>query len=103
MNDAPRVEPCENGGARLWVRAQPGARRSGVCGLWNGSLKVAVRAPAEGGRANQELLGVLAQVLGLRARDLELVAGAAARDKQVLAPLSAAQVRELLLATLPQA
>lgn len=87
---------------RLWVRAQPGASRSGIVGIWNASLKVAVRAPAEDGRANAELLEVLAAALGLRPRDLELASGATARDKQVLAPLSAARARELLLAALPQ-
>lgn len=103
MSDVPRVEACADGGARLWIRAQPGAKRSGLVGLWNASLKVAVRSPAEDGRANEELLDVLALALGLRARDLELVSGATARDKQVLAPLSPARVRELLLAALPQA
>lgn len=103
MSAALRVEPCPDGRARLWIRAQPGARRSGIVGIWNACLKVAVRAPAEDGRANAELLEVLATALGLRPRDLELACGATAREKQVLLPLSAPRARELLLAALPKA
>lgn len=68
---------------RLSLRAQPGARRSGVVGMWNGHLKVAVRAPAEDGRANEELLSVLAEALELPRRALTLERGAQARLKQV--------------------
>ncbi len=102
MSETPRLEPCRDGRSRLWVRAQPGARRSGIAGLWNGALKVAVRAPAQDGRANEELLAVLAAALDLRPRDLELDSGSTARDKQVLVPLALPRLRELLLAALPQ-
>ncbi len=102
MSEAPRLEPCRDGRSRLWVRAQPGARRSGIAGLWSGALKVAVRAPAQDGRANEELLAVLAAALDLRPRDLELDSGSTARDKQVLVPLALPRLRELLLAALPQ-
>lgn len=102
MSAEPRLEACRDGRCRLWVRAQPGARRSGLVGVWNHALKVAVRAPAQDGRANDELLESLAAVLGLRPRDLELDRGATARDKQILVPLDLPRVRELLLAALPQ-
>jgi hypothetical protein len=85
---------------RLSLRAQPGAKRSGVVGTWNGCLKVAVRAPAEYGRANEELLAVLAEALELPRRALTLERGAQARLKQVAiaAPRSeiAARLQALL-------
>lgn len=84
----------------LFVRAQPGAKRSGVVGTWNEHLKVAVRAPAEDGRANEELLGVLADALGLRASALAVLRGAKARQKEVLVPLAESIVRERLLRAL---
>jgi uncharacterized protein (TIGR00251 family) len=90
------VEACA-GGARLAVRAQPGARREGVLGLWNGRLKVALRAPPEAGRANDELCGVLAAALGLRPGDVELRAGARSRHKSVFVPLAPEVVRARLL------
>ena len=81
---APRVRLVADGaGCRLDVRAQPGARRSGVVGVWNERLKVAVRAPAQDGRANDELLEVLASALALKPRALALVAGERAQLKQV--------------------
>lgn len=88
-----RVEAEGERSASLWVRAQPGAKRSGPCGVWNGHWKLALRAPAEGGRANEELVELLAELLGLRARELELAAGARSRSKRVRVPLSAEELR----------
>jgi uncharacterized protein (TIGR00251 family) len=84
----------------LDVRAQPGAKRSGVVGTWNGHLKVAVRAPAEDGRANAEVLEVLARALGLKGAALELVRGERARLKRVRIACAADVVRARLLSQL---
>jgi hypothetical protein len=46
-------------------------------------LKAAVAAPAEGGRANEALLQLLAQVWRLPRRDLSIVAGSTSRNKVV--------------------
>jgi uncharacterized protein (TIGR00251 family) len=71
-------------GCVLPVRAQPGARRAGVQGEHHGALKVAVTAPAEDGRANQALVEVLRDVLNLKRSQVELISGAAGRDKRFL-------------------
>jgi uncharacterized protein len=71
-------------GCLLPVRAQPGARKSGVLGEQAGALKVAVTAPPEDGRANKALVEVLAEALGLRRSQVELAAGATGRDKRFL-------------------
>lgn len=71
-------------GVLLPVRAQPGARRSGIQGMQNGSLKVAVTAPPEDGRANQALVEVLREQLGLKRSQVELVSGQTAREKRFL-------------------
>jgi uncharacterized protein (TIGR00251 family) len=71
-------------GCILPVRAQPGARRQGVQGEQNGALKVAVSAPPEDGRANQALVEVLRDVLGLKRSQVELFSGATAREKRFL-------------------
>lgn len=83
------------------VRAQPGAKRSGLVGTWNGRLKIAVRAPAEDGRANEELASVLADLLGLRPRDLVLARGASGRLKEFQVALAADVVRARLRERLP--
>ena len=71
-------------GCVLPVRAQPGARRAGVQGEQNGALKVAVTAPPEDGRANQALVEVLREALGLKRSQLELLSGQTSRDKRFL-------------------
>lgn len=82
------------------VRAQPGARRSGLIGLWNGKLKIAVRSPAEDGRANTELIEVLAQALGLKRQSLQLSAGEKSRVKEVSLALPIEEARRRLNAHL---
>jgi uncharacterized protein len=71
-------------GCVLPVRAQPGARRPGVQGEQNGTLKVAVSAPPEDGRANAALVEALRKALGLKRSQVELIAGPASRDKRFL-------------------
>jgi uncharacterized protein (TIGR00251 family) len=71
-------------GLVLPVRAQPGARKAGVQGEQNGALKVAVTAPPEDGRANKALVEALAEALGVRRSQVELLAGATGRDKRFL-------------------
>jgi uncharacterized protein (TIGR00251 family) len=66
------------------VRAQPGARKAGVIGEQAGSLKVAVTAPAEDGKANKALLEELRDALGLKRSQLELVGGQTTREKRFL-------------------
>jgi uncharacterized protein len=101
MSVAPRVEATSDGRAsRLFVRAQPGAKRSGLAGLWNEHLKVAVRSPADAGRANEELLEVLAEELGVRAGAVALVRGERARLKEIVVALPPDEVRARLLARL---
>ena len=71
-------------GVVLPVRAQPSAKRSGLCGEHNGALKVAVTQVAEKGKANQSLIETLANGLGLKRSQIELVSGQTQRDKRVL-------------------
>ncbi len=71
-------------GCILPVRAQPGARKTGVQGEQAGALKLAVNAPPEDGRANKALTELLRDVLGLRRSQVELLSGATGRDKRFL-------------------
>ena len=69
---------------RVAIRVQPGARRAGVVGrMSDGTWKVAVTAPPEGGRANAAVVDVLAEVLGLRPRQVTVASGAASRSKTI--------------------
>lgn len=88
------------GGAlvRLAIRVQPGARRDGLAGTRSdGTWKVAVTAPPEGGRANAAVVEVLAAALGLKPRQVKVTRGAASRSKTVeIEGLDEAQVRARL-------
>ena len=84
---------------RLKVKAVPGASRSEIVGRLGEALKVRVAAPPEGGKANREILGLLAARLGLPAAGVTLVSGAASPAKLVeLRGVTAAQAWARLLA-----
>ncbi len=67
--------------ARLTVRVQPGARRTGFVGWFGEHPKLAVAAPPVDGAANDEARRWLAELLGVRRRQVRLVVGAASRTK----------------------
>jgi uncharacterized protein len=74
-------------GAVVAVRAVPGASRSAIVGLHGDELKVRVCSPPVDGRANEEVCAVLADALGLRQRDVQLLQGHSARSKVLLVAL----------------
>lgn len=76
-------------GLRVDLRVQPGARREGVEGpvvLDDGRvvLKLRVRAPPEGGRANAATIRLLAKSWKLPKSALAVVAGQTARRKTLM-------------------
>ena len=75
-------------GLRLAIRLTPRARAERIIGLaaepdGKTALKIAVTAPPVDGKANEALLRLLAQSLGVPRRDITLVQGAADRRKLV--------------------
>ncbi len=89
------IAPHGEGGIELRVKAVPGARREAIAGLLGDRLKVRVTAPPEGGRANRALEALIARTLGVKPRDVEVVAGQASAEKTVRVrgcdPVSAAK------------
>jgi uncharacterized protein (TIGR00251 family) len=71
-------------GCVLSVCAQPGARKEGIKSDHGGALKVAVTAPPDQGRANQALIDVLREALGLKRSHVELLSGHTSRQKRFL-------------------
>ena len=61
----------------------PGARRSELVGRLGDAWKLRVGAPPERGRANDEVVALLATELGLPRSEIRVVAGQTARDKVV--------------------
>lgn len=72
----------------LAVRAQPGAKAAGIDGVVEGPglklfLKVKLRARAEDGAANAELVALLSKMLGRPKSAITLETGLTARFKSV--------------------
>ena len=70
-------------GVTVELRAQPRARRCMLSGAGQGTLKAAVTAPAEDGKANRAVIELLAAEWRLPKSAFEVMRGATARDKTV--------------------
>ncbi len=72
-------------GITIAVRAQPGARKTTVVGLYGegatAQLKIAVQAPPIEGRANAALIAFFAELFGIPKNSVELMSGELARSK----------------------
>lgn len=79
---AESIRALADGEGRLILRVTPGARVEGV-ELGEGLVQIKVRAKPEGGKANDAVLALLAQALGVASSRLQLLRGATGRDKQV--------------------
>lgn len=75
-------------GVTLMVRAQPGARKTAVVGIYGegtaAQLKIAVLAPPLEGRANEALIAFLAETFDLPKGAVKLVSGQLSRNKVFL-------------------
>lgn len=82
---------------RFSVRVQPRAARSGMAGIYGRSLRVRISAPPVDGAANEALIELLAERLGVPRRDVSIVGGVASRSKVVeVRGVSAELVRSLV-------
>ena len=68
---------------RLRLRVSPGAGRAAVVGRHGDAWKVRVTEAPERGRANEAATAALGAALGVKTRDIAIVAGKTARDKLV--------------------
>jgi uncharacterized protein len=68
---------------RLRVRVVPGAARTQLVGRLGDAWKLRVHPAPERGRANDAVVALLAETLGLARSDVRVVAGHTTRDKLV--------------------
>ena len=69
---------------RIQIRVLPNAKHSGWAGMWNGThYKVALRAPAVDGKANEALIEFLAETFQISKRQISIVQGQTNRCKVI--------------------
>ena len=73
-----------DGGVRLRVRVQPRASRSEIAGAHGEELRIRLQAPPVDGAANDALVRLLAEALGVPRSAVEIVSGLAGRSKTVV-------------------
>lgn len=68
----------------MGVKVIPGARMTGIKEVMeDGTLKFSVKAPADKGKANQELVRFLAKELGVTKDDISIINGWTSRSKLI--------------------
>lgn len=95
------MNPSKDPEAFLVVRVKPRAARAGLLGRHGAGVKVAVRAVPERGKANDELLRLLAKVLQVPTTALAVVGGEHAQDKRLrVSGITAVEMERRLAAAL---
>ena len=80
------VTEASDGSVALSIELQPGASSAAVVGIseWRKRLQVRVTSPAQKGAANEELLNLMSQVLGVERTRVSLDSGTRDRRKRFL-------------------
>ncbi len=89
-------------GCILTVRIHPGARKDAVTGTHAEALKISLTTPPVDGRANEALIGFLAEALRLPRARIAILTGATSRTKTLrVTGKSAAEVQAALDPSVP--
>ena len=88
----------------LKIKVRPGASKTEIVGLSaDGSVRVRLAAPPVRGKANRELITLLAGVFGMPASSVRIVRGLTSRQKSVLVKgIDRSRAEELLKGRLDQ-
>ena len=65
----------------MGIRVSPSAKRTRIAGVYGERLKVQVAAPPEDGRANHELVRMMAEWLGVPRAHVSVCSGSTSKDK----------------------
>lgn len=74
---------ARDAGVRFAVHVQPRAKKPGIDGTHGDALRVRVQAPPVDGAANDDVIAVIADALGVPRRAVRIAAGLSARQKLV--------------------
>jgi uncharacterized protein (TIGR00251 family) len=85
-------------GLTFAVRIVPRASRSEIAGEYNGALRIRIAAPPVEGAANRELIRLLAKSFKLPQNAIEIISGAASKNKIVhIAGADSARLEQMAL------
>lgn len=74
---------ARDAGVRFAVHVQPRAKKPGIDGTHGDALRVRVQAPPVEGAANDAVIAVIAEALGVPRRAVRIAAGLSGRQKLV--------------------
>ena len=95
--DSTQPRQSMSSSVRISVYIQPRARRTEISGRYGSDIKIRVAAPPVDHAANEALLAFVAERLGVRQRDVRLIAGATSRRKVLeIDGLTAERIQTLL-------
>jgi uncharacterized protein len=70
-------------GIEFEVIAKPKSRASGIVGVFDGALRIAITAAPEKGKANDAIIKVLSEQLHIPMREISITTGQTSRHKRV--------------------
>ena len=86
-------DPISGNSASIKIRVQPKASRNQVVGFTGDTLRLRVTAPPEAGKANQAVIALLSDTLGIAKFRIRIIRGRSSREKLVsIASLTREQV-----------
>jgi uncharacterized protein (TIGR00251 family) len=90
-----------DGGVDFPVKVVPGSSRNKIAGVWDDALRVTVAAPPEAGKANKEVVRLLAATFGVKRSDVTITHGQTQPLKRVrVVSISAEHARRVLASIL---
>lgn len=91
----------KDGSLRFEVHAKPRAKKSRIVGPRGDAVEVALAAPPVDGAANEELVRVLAEALGVPRRNVTIVRGETSQKKLVAVDPAGQSAADLLARLMP--
>jgi uncharacterized protein (TIGR00251 family) len=77
-----QIEPCVDG-VLFFAKIVPGSSKTTISGMLEHMLKIKVAAPPEKGKANQCVIDLLAQELGVKKKAVTIVSGQTSPIKRI--------------------
>jgi len=68
----------------IYIKAVPNSSKNEICGLYDGAIKVKIKAPAVENKANEELIKYFSKLLKLPKSSISLKAGGTSKHKSLI-------------------